>query len=215
MSEIILYYGRETCARVTMTALEQIGLTFDAKSLDLAKGEHRSSVYAAINPNQEVPALVMEGRVFTQNAAILHYLGTRYPAAGLLPKPDLAVGANEPLEHLIWCSSTLHILRRQVLNPPRFTVGDTDDVRAKGLEGWSKVLPRIEQRLSAGPWWYGDTWSIVDVYVNWSLSGLMADWLDLAQRPALLAHQNRLYKHPACIRALAREQEGQNGCTTT
>ena len=157
MSEIALYYGIETCARVTMTALEQIGLPFEARLLDLAKGEHRSAVYSAINPNQEVPALVMEGRVFTQNAAILHHLDACFPAAGLLPKPGPHVGVNEPLEHLIWCSSTLHILRRQVLNPPRFTLGATDDVRAKGLEGWSKVLPRIEQRLSAGPWWYGDT----------------------------------------------------------
>ena len=98
-----------------------------------------------------------------------------------------------------------------MLNPARFTVGNFDDVRARGLEGWAKVLPRIEQRLAERTWWYGDAWSVVDVYINWALSGLMAIKLDIANRPALRQHEERLAKHPAFARALLRERDGQSG----
>jgi len=211
MSEILLFYGYETCARVTMTALEQIGVDYKATRVDLAAGEQKSPEYLKINPNAEVPALVINGRTLTQNAAILHYLNATYPTARLLPSDNPLVGLNEPLEDLLWCSTTLHIHRRQVLNPGRFTIGNLDDVRAKGVEGWAKVLPRIEQRLSERTWWYGDTWSVIDVYINWALSGLMAIKLDIANRPALLKHEERLAKYPAFARALLRERDGQSG----
>lgn len=212
MSDIRLYYGYETCARVTMTALEQIGLDFTAIRIDLAAGQQKSPDYLAINPNAEVPALVIGGRTLTQSAAILHYLNAAYPDARLLPSSENPlVGLNEPLEDLLWCSTTLHIYRRQVLNPARFTVGHLDDVRAKGLEGWSKVLPRIEQRLSERMWWYGDEWSVIDVYLNWAFSGLMSERLDIPNKPALQRHEERLAKHPAFARALLRERDGQSG----
>jgi len=211
MSDVRLYYGYETCARVTMTALEQIGLDFTAIRIDLAAGQQKSPDYLAINPNAEVPALVIGGRTLTQSGAILHYLNATYPAARLLPSDNPLVGLNEPLEDLLWCSTTLHIYRRQVLNPGRFTVGNLDDVRAKGLEGWSKVLPRIEQRLSQRTWWYGEEWSVIDVYLNWAFSGLMAERLDIPNKPALQKHEERLAKHPAFARALLREREGQSG----
>ena len=49
MSEILLYYGYETCARVTMTALEQIGADYEATRVDLAAGEQKSPEYLKIN----------------------------------------------------------------------------------------------------------------------------------------------------------------------
>jgi glutathione S-transferase len=208
MTETVLYYGYETCARVTMTALEEIGLPFTARRIDLSRNEQKSPDYLAINPSAEVPALRIGGRVMTQNAAILHYLHAAYPAARLLPPHGPATGNNEPLQDLLWCACTLHILRRQVLNPPRVTAGLLDDVRAKGIENWQPVLARIARRLEDRRWWYGDTWSVIDVYLTWSYSGLVAERLGIANYPSLIAHEKRLQAHPAYIRALAREREG-------
>ena len=208
MKNICLYYGWETCARVTMTALEQIGLPFTVKRLDLSKLEQRSPEYLAINPNAEVPALLFDGHILTQNAAILHYLNATFPAAGLLPPAGGLVKLNEPLQDLMWCSATLHIYRRMVLNPGRMTVAGVENVRLKGLEGWHNQLPRIEKRLGERQWWYGDTWSVVDVYLNWAFSGLMAEKLNIPGRPAIADHEKRLNQHPAYIRALARERGG-------
>ena len=210
MSEICLFFGWETCARVTMTALEEIGLPFAAKRVDLAKAEHKSPEYLAINPNGEVPALQIDGHTLTQNPAILHYLDRAFPSGGLLPDAGPSVALNEPLQDLMWCASTLHILRRQVLNPGRFTTTGMENVRAKGLDGWKLVLLRIEKRLGGRQWWYGDTWSIVDVYLNWSFSGLMADWLKLSEIPALIEHQRRVQARPSYVRAMARERDGQD-----
>ena len=208
MSEMHLYYGPETCARVTMTALEEIGRPFSATKVDLAKSEHKSPGYLAINPNGEVPALAVGTQVLTQNAAILHYLNDAFPEAGLLPASGGSVGLNAPLSDLLWCSSTLHILRRQVLNPGRFSATAVDGIRQKGLEAWQTVLPRIALRLGGQPWWYGDAWSIVDTYLNWCFSGLMSAWLDLPRWPALVDHEHRVQARPCFVRALNRERDG-------
>ena len=208
MSDVTLYFGLETCARVTMTALVKIGQPFTSRRIDLAAGEQKSAAYLAINPNAEVPALVIDGHVLTQNAAILFHLHTLHPTARLLPEPGGLVGPNEPLQDLLWCSSTLHILRRQVLNPVRFTTGAFADVQARGLEVWGRMLPRIEDRLSRRPWWYGDQWSVIDSYLNWAMSGFMAERLDLAQKPVLLDHEKRLHALPFHAQAVAREREG-------
>ena len=208
MTEPVLYFGLETCARVTMTALEEIGLPYTARRIDLSRNEHKSPEYLAINPNGEVPALILNNQTLTQNAAILYHLAALHPEARLLPAPGLAPGANAPLQDLLWCAATLHILRRQVLNPARFTTGPLDPIREKGIQTWQPVLARIAQRLEHQAWWYGDQWSVIDVYLTWAYSGLVADRLGLDSHPALRAHEPRVAARPAYQRALAREREG-------
>ena len=155
-----------------------------------------------------MPTLVIGDQVLTQNAAILHYLNDAFPQAGLLPACRGPVGLNAPLSDLLWCSSTLHILRRQVLNPGRFSATAVEGIRKKGLETWETVLPRIALRLDGQPWWYGDAWSIVDTYLNWSFSGLMSGWLDLSRWPALADHEHRVQAQASYVRALNRERDG-------
>lgn len=210
MADVELYYGTGACSRVTMVALEEIGLDYHAIPLNFSD----KGAYLSINPNGEVPALRIGDRIYTQNAAILFGLAKRYPQAKLLPEAD-DLGFDPGLGDLIWCSSSLHIMRRQVLNPVRFTNGDLDSVRSKGAENWQSVLARIAERLSHGAWWYGDEWSIVDVYVNWAYTGateqgtaLIADWLKPDRWPALAEHDARLRSRPSFVRALERERFG-------
>ena len=41
--------------------------------------------YLAINPRGRVPALAVDGKVVTENTAILTWIATAFPEAGLLP----------------------------------------------------------------------------------------------------------------------------------
>jgi glutathione S-transferase len=219
MNDTILYYAPGACSRVTMVALEEIGLDYEAVAVDIVVDKARTmQSYLPINPGGEVPALAFRGRILTQNAAIVHYLAQEFPAARLLPDPR-SVGINAALEDLVWCSCTLHILRRQVLNPPRFTVGVLEDVRTRAIENWQRQLERISARLAGGRWWYGDEWSIVDAYIDWSYTGskeLNIDWLEerlgIADRPGLAEHAARLRARPSFMRALERERTGRKLC---
>ena len=81
----ILYFAPSTCARVTLTALEEIGIPFETRLIAFMAGEHRKPEYLAINAAGKVPALQTKAGVLTQNGAILLYLARTYSESGLLP----------------------------------------------------------------------------------------------------------------------------------
>ncbi|MEL0212630.1 MAG: glutathione S-transferase N-terminal domain-containing protein, partial [Novosphingobium sp.] len=105
-----LYFAPETCARVTLTALEEIGESFETQLIAFRAGEHRKPEFLAINPAGKVPALETEDGVIVQNGAILSYLAEAHPDAGLLPRPQDAVGKAAVLAELFRNSSDLHPL---------------------------------------------------------------------------------------------------------
>jgi glutathione S-transferase len=206
MSAIALYHTPAACSRVTMNALEEIGLDFADHALSLVANQQKSPEYLAVNPKGKVPALNIDGRLLTENAAILYYLHRRHPEAALLPVEGEAIGVNEGLEDLVWCSATLHPIMRQVRAPQRYTAENLDAVRASGEVAITPILAGIAERLSGGRWWYGDRWSIVDVYLYWIYSTLAGAGFDLSPWPALADHATRVRARPSFVRALAREQ---------
>jgi glutathione S-transferase len=207
MSEITLFHTPGACSRVTLSALEEIGIEFRFQSIDIGRGEHNTPEYLAINSKGKVPALRIGDDVLTENAAILYYLHTRYPSAGLLPPEDGQLPKNAPLQDLVWCSSTLHPMTRQVRMPVRYTKGDVEGVKADGIEKWLPILGDLGQRLSGGRWWYGNRWSIVDVYLYWNYSTAASGGLDISSFPALLDHTARVRARPSFQRALRREED--------
>jgi glutathione S-transferase len=204
MSDITLYFFPGACSHVTMTALEEIGFDYDAMMVNLMAGQQKSPEMLAINPHGKVPALRIGDQVLTENAAILYYLNQQYPAAKLLPKVD-SLGLNAGLQDLVWCSSTLHPATRQIKMPMRFTSEGTEGVKANGITTMSGLLNGIAARLETSPWWYGDSWSIVDVYIFWNYTTAQSGGLDLSPWPAVIAHQERVRGIPAFQRAIARE----------
>jgi glutathione S-transferase len=202
---ITLYHTPGACSRVTMNALEEIGLDYDDQAIDLAQNQQKSPEYLAVNPKGCVPALRVGDRLLTENAAILYFLHTTHPEAALLP-PDSAIGLNEGLEDLVWCGSTLHPIMRQVRAPQRYTAVNLDGVRATGTALMTPILGAIAARLDAGRWWYGASWSIVDVYLYWLYSTVAGAGLDLSPWPALAEHGGRVRARPSFQRAPAREQ---------
>lgn len=92
MSASILY----GCWRSSASHRLQIGLRlkqigFEYRPVSLDKGEQCSDWYRAINPRAEVPAMVIDGKVWTQSLAILESLDELYKEQGcqLLPNsPD-------------------------------------------------------------------------------------------------------------------------------
>lgn len=75
--------------RVRLTAAV-LGLSLEEQTLDLARGEHRSPEYLALNPNGAIPTLVDGDLVLTESRAIMQYLASKQPEAGLLPRDPAA-----------------------------------------------------------------------------------------------------------------------------
>ena len=86
---IELYFAPGACSFVPHVGLEAIkaatGENFEPKLVKLHKGENRTPEYLAMNPNGQVPVLVVDGRPLNQIVAILDFLDRSFPKAGLLP----------------------------------------------------------------------------------------------------------------------------------
>ena len=206
MTETILFQHPGACSQVTMAALEEIGLPFTDRLVDMTAGAQKEADYLRVNPKGKLPALIHDGQVMTQNAAILFFLDRRYPAAGLLPRHDDPIRDNQPLADLIWCADTIHPIVRQVRNPVRFTKGETDGIKADGMEKFARECAAMAARIGDG-WWYGDRWSIVDVYLHWAYSTAAGGGFSLDPYPTLLGHAERVRSRPSVARALSRERD--------
>ena len=70
----ILYFSPGACSTAAHVLLEECGAEYEIKQVALAKGEQRTEEYRKINAHGKVPALVVDGEVITQNAAILPFI---------------------------------------------------------------------------------------------------------------------------------------------
>lgn len=200
-----LYHMPGACSRVTMNALEEIGLEYEDRPLDLISGQQRSAEFLAVNPHGKIPALLIDGRLLTENAAILLYLHRAHPDARLLPDVGDAVDAAQIVSDLIWCSSSVHPVVRSIRMPIRLTEGDTGPVRARGMTLFEPAVREIAERLENGAWWFGNAWSIIDVYLYWNYDTARSGGFDFSRYPVFDDHARRVRARPSFQRALARE----------
>lgn len=212
MERMKLFYAPGACSRVALNALEELGVPFEEHPLALLRGEQKTPEYLAINPFGKVPALQVGKRIVTESTAILFYLATLYPAGKLLPNLSDPVGRAQALGDLAWCASTLHPMVRQIYLPQLFTVDDVAPVRACALQNFALVSERIVERLSGRPWWYGDDWSIIDVYLCWIMGIARLGKTPQADLPVVADHTQRVRARPSFVRALAREKAAVNSC---
>jgi glutathione S-transferase len=213
MADYVLYHLPGACSRVTMAALEQCGVDYADHPVNLMKGEQHSPAFRAVNPRGKIPALVADGQVLAENAAIQWYLHRSFPEAGLFP--DAASGWDEAqiLSDLFWISSGWHPAVRANMMPIRWTTGDPAPVRARGKELVKPLFEALDARLANQPWWFGDSWSIIDVYACWNYSAAQEGEYDLSGLDNLAAHRARVEQRPAFQRALARENAARERMT--
>lgn len=204
MNDLTLYYAPDTCARVTMIALDEAALPYDPKLISFVRGDHRSDWFRALNPRGRVPTLVVDGAPLTENLAILQWLADACPQAGLLPEANGAFEAARSLADLAWCAAGLHpIVTRMRL--PHFFCDRPEaaaNVRALAEAAITAEFLLIEARLAAGPWWYGERWSIIDAYINWIWFRVTGCGLDASAFPRLQDHERRLSGRPSVRRVL-------------
>lgn len=82
-------YWRSSAAYRVRIALEYKGLSYERVGKDLVEGAHRQPDYKAINPQGLVPALEIDGELFTQSLAIFDVLDARFQEPHLVSRdPD-------------------------------------------------------------------------------------------------------------------------------
>jgi glutathione S-transferase len=213
MPKLTLYFAPDSCARVPLIALEEIGRPYSLEVVAFMKGQHKSPEYLALNPKGKVPLLVVDGVPLTENVAILTWLAERFPEAGLLPDLQDGFARAGLISDLAYCASGLHPIVTRLRIPQFFC--DTPDGSRRVFD-MAEVAMRpnfelIDSRLAGNRWWYGDRWSIVDAYINWVWFRVTGTQFDGSAYPNLGRHDADMKQRPAVKRALAISTEVAEG----
>jgi GST-like protein len=72
-----LYYFPTLNGHKVTIALEEMGLPYEIKLIDILKGDQTTPEFLAINPNGRIPALVDGDVAIFESAAIMQYLGRK------------------------------------------------------------------------------------------------------------------------------------------
>ena len=211
MNGPVLYFAPGTCARVALTALEEVGQPFETRLVAFMAGDHRSPDFLAINPAGKVPALVTEAGVITQTAAILWYLAARHPEANLLPRAQTPLEEAQLLARLAFFSGDLHPLVSRIVVPFLFaqSAEAQAELRATASATIGFHLANLERDLARQAWMLGDAWSVLDSYLGWVWFRITGAGFDASLFPAIADHYARLNERPAVQRCLARERAAQ------
>ena len=206
-----LYYAPGSCAFVPHAGLEIIksitGQPFELQMLKLHKGEHQSEEFLAINPNAQVPLLVVDGQPLSQLPVICDYLDRRFPQAAMLPTDPWARA--QALSQLAFMNSTAQPAFAHFFMPHKFGQGDEVHAELKrfNVPLFRKHLERIEQWVTdASPFWFGVRPGFHDAYalvlMRWAgYAGIKPESL-----PVLWAHVQRVAADPAVKAAMTTER---------
>ncbi|WP_105440626.1 glutathione S-transferase family protein [Neorhizobium sp. T25_13] len=204
--ELILFYSPGACSLASHIALEETGRPFRPVKTLLSENQHLTPEYLAINPRAKVPALIApDGRVITENTAILTFIALTSPDAGLFPADIL--DQTLCISQMAWFSNTPHIFQRAKFRPYRFVERKEiyDDVRSKAVSSYWESMQEIDGLIAGNEWIMGDRYTVVDpyalVFYGWGRSnGLPMDTLKSFTR-----HHNQMRERAAVRAALERE----------
>ena len=206
-----LYFAPQTCARVTLTALEETEAEFETKLVAFIAGEHRKPEFLSVNPGGKVPALLTPDGPLVQNVAILSYLDEQFPQAGLLPPCDGPFERARALAELVRCSSDLHpAVTKFVL--PNFQTEEASaapGIKEKAREVLQAQLAPIQKRLESQPWMMAEGWSIIDNYLAWIWFRISGAGFEAAGFEAIAKHHDAAMARPSAQAALSHEERAQ------
>ncbi len=203
-----LFVAPNTCARVATIALEEIGVPFETSLVRTAANQQNSPEFLELNPKGKVPTLLIDGAPLTENVAILTWLASEYPDAGLMPATTDRLDQLKQIADLAFFAGTVHPVVTRIAMPQKLIADAAQSyeiVRPAGAKDMNKIMSMIDARLADGPWWYGAVWSIVDAYLYWVWARITSVGYDGASFANVQRHFAMNNDRPAVQRAMARE----------
>jgi len=191
---LVLHHAwRSSASRRVRLCLEEKGLAYETREVDMANLEHHSPEYLKINPNGVVPTLILEdGRSLYESGTICEFLDETWPKPPLRPRdPFERAGMrnwirhiDERIQNLIvfnwahhlqktaqqWSDEELAEKLRRIPSKERQEAWRrvarqpyTEQERSRARENLVRLLDRMEGELGARAWLASDAYSIADI----------------------------------------------------
>jgi len=192
-------------------ALNLKGLSPEYIAVDLRTEAHLQDAFKAVNPQQLVPALVLDdGEVLIQSPAIIEWLEERHPTPPLLPAAPEARARVRALAAIVGCD--IHpINNRRILETLRKQFGCDEAAINAWCGTWIAAgFDAIEALLAAdtarGDFCFGGAPTLADVYLVPQVESARRFGVDLSRWPLISAVDAACAQLPAFADAAPMKQ---------
>lgn len=185
--------------------LEEIGADYQYLKVDLGVGAGQAAEYRRRNPAGKVPVLCDGEFCLSESAAILSYLGARYPDAGLVPTP----GSEAFARYLQWAFFVLTELEQPLWTMAKHKFALPAEYRIPEMARtavyeFDRAAGVLAEGINVSGHLIGDSFSAADLLAAHTLGWALAFKVAIAN-PQLEAYAKRHLSRPACLRARQRD----------
>ncbi|NUO47243.1 MAG: glutathione S-transferase family protein, partial [Polyangiaceae bacterium] len=163
---VVLYHHPFSRAAGTVWMLEEVGVPYELKFVDILAGAHKAPDVVALNPMGKLPILKDGDTVVTENAAIGLYLADRYSAGKLAPALD------DPKRgtYLRWSLFAPSVIEPgSMAKLQNWTFKDSQ----AGWGNYNSMITAMESALKNGDYILGDSFSMADCIFGGTLRYMM------------------------------------------
>jgi glutathione S-transferase len=193
---LTLFHAPQSRSGRIVWLLEEIGAAYDIRYVDIFRAMTLTGARDPANahPDGKVPALLHDGALVTESAAIALYLTDLHPEANL----GAAVGSADRAAYVTWLAWTAGEME------PAFwgKISGTAETDPNAKARYDAVIARLMTALSTGPYLMGDRFTAVDVMIASALAWGREYVLESALVDAYL---ERVLSRPANARAAAKD----------
>jgi len=192
---ITLYGTPPTRAIRVLWVLNELGLDYEMRHVDLLGGEAQGAAFLALNPAGKLPVLVDGDDVLTESSAIQLYLADKYPQAGLIP--DTVEARGQMYRWLFFLVSEIEgplwrMARHAAIYPEDQRLPQDIEIARRECLAMLQIL---ETHLQGRDWIVGERLSVADLNAAYVLDWTQEQQL-LDKLPTLTAYRERLYARP-------------------
>ncbi len=173
--------------------IEETGAPYRTEIMDYAS-TMKAEPYLSINPMGKVPAILHNGKVVTECAAICAYLAEAFPEAELAPRPE------ERADYYRWLFFAAGPMEQAITNNHAKFAPTPQQGRMFGYGNYDLAVDVLEKAVSAHPFIAGDRFTAADVYVG-SAVGWGVQFGTLPKRDAFASYLGRIMAREAYQRA--------------
>lgn len=202
-----LYYSDTLNPRKVCAVAHYLNSPVEFVRLDLAKGEHKTPDYLAINPNGKVPALTDGNLKLWEANAIMCYLAQK-AGSDLWPRDE-----RRQIELTRWFTwNSEHFTRHagelyfQYVIKPKFGLGEPDNAAVDEAIGFVRRFAGVlNDHLRGRKYLLGDTLTVADFAVGITLPYANHAGIPVGDFPEIVRWHERLNELPAWREPFPRE----------
>ena len=173
--------------------LEEVGEPYDTEILDFGTSM-KAAPYLAINPMGKVPAIVHDGKVVTEVAAIVCYLADAFPQAGLAPDPA------DRADYYRWIFFTAGPVEAAFSNRAAGFDPTPERQMMFGYGSYDLAVAALEKALVGKKYIAADRFTAADLFVG-AMVNFMLTFKLLDPKPVFSDYAQRMIDRPAYRRA--------------